>query len=120
MNTHQTLLDGTVAAQDAPLGVCLWPVRSPEYAANFTLDNVAVVRDTNGTHVVWAYQNGKVRHFQLGEQVMVRVDPNCWPTAEILAFTADAPLAISTHPADGVATRPTSTIRPSHILGHNG
>lgn len=62
-----------VAAEAAPLGVQLWPTRSPEYAANFTLANVEVVRHSvRGDYVIWTYCNGKTRTFNVGEQVTVQ------------------------------------------------
>jgi hypothetical protein len=63
-----TPADPTVAAEAAPIGVQLWPTRHPKYAPNFTLAEVKVT----GDHVTWIYQNGKTRHFNVGEQVTVR------------------------------------------------
>ena len=68
----QTLSTQSVVAEDAPLGVQLWPTRSPEYAPNFTLERVETVRDINGTHVRWVYQSGTTRVFRLGESVTVQ------------------------------------------------
>ncbi len=62
-----------VIAEDAPLGVQLWPTIRPSAAPNFTLDKVAVVRTVNGEHVVWTYQNGATRTFSKGEQVACQI-----------------------------------------------
>ena len=68
----QTNIDSTVIAEDAPLGVLLWPVIDPTYAPNFTLASVAIIRDAYGQYVSWTYENGKTRTFQLGEAIAVR------------------------------------------------
>lgn len=65
-------VDGDVIAEDAPIGVQLWPTVAPEYAPNFTLARVEVVRDVNGTRVRWEYESGSVRWFRPGEQVACR------------------------------------------------
>ena len=66
-----------VAAENAPLGVLLWSVRSPEYADNFTLDRVdsTTIRTEDGTHtyVTWHYRSGDTRTFDLGEPVAVKI-----------------------------------------------
>ena len=70
----------TVAAEDAPIGVQLWPTTAPQYARNFTLATVDVIthkfRDESGTYewstVEWTYENGSVRNFDLGEHVAVQ------------------------------------------------
>lgn len=64
----------TVIAEDAPLGVLLWPVTDAKYAMNFTLERVETVRTCNGMHVRWVYESGNVRTFQPGERVVVS-----WP-----------------------------------------
>lgn len=71
MTSTTTTQTTTVAAEDAPLGVQLWPTTSPEFAANFTLDRVDTMRGVNGTTVRWVYQNGSERFFGLGEEVVV-------------------------------------------------
>ena len=63
----------SVVAEDAPLGVLLWPVRAPEFEPNFTLESVAVVRDSMGSRVIWTYQNGTKRTFRPGEKVSVKM-----------------------------------------------
>lgn len=70
----------TVAAEDAPIGIQIWPTTSPKYAPNFTLYAVEVItrkfRDVHGTSerttVEWTYENGNVRIFDLGDQVAVQ------------------------------------------------
>jgi hypothetical protein len=70
----------TVAAEDAPIGIQIWPTTSPEYAPNFTLCAVEVItrkfRDVHGTYerttVEWHYENGNVRYFDLGQHVAVQ------------------------------------------------
>jgi hypothetical protein len=71
----------TVTAEDAPIGVQLWPTISPKYAPNFTLAAVEVIvrklRDASGDYemssVIWTYENGSTRSFLLGEQVAVQI-----------------------------------------------
>lgn len=60
----------SVIAQDAPLGVQLWPTITPEAAPNFTLAEVA--RTSRG--VRWTYENGSVRWFAVGERVTVWIE----------------------------------------------
>jgi hypothetical protein len=60
-----------VIAEDAPLGVQLWPTLSADYADNFTLDMVETHRTVNGTMVTWTYRNGTTRVFHAGDQVVV-------------------------------------------------
>lgn len=72
-----------VVAEDAPLGVQLWPTTAPEHAPNFTLAAVEVIRrtlrDTSGFYehasVVWTYESGTTRSFVLGEKVAVETPP---------------------------------------------
>ena len=71
MNTTAAQTKTTVIAEDAPVGIQLWPTRSPEFAPNFTLATVEVVRTEVRTFVRWTYQSGTVRTFDLGEQVVV-------------------------------------------------
>jgi hypothetical protein len=62
-----------VRAELAPIGVQLWPTRSPGYADNFTLASVTVVdHSVRGAYVVWTYRNGKTRTFHVGESVTVQ------------------------------------------------
>ncbi len=52
---------GTVITEHAPIGVQLWPTRSPKDAPNFTLAEVHMVRNHRGTYVQWVYEGGNVR-----------------------------------------------------------
>lgn len=70
---NATYTNASLVAEDAPLGVQLWPTVSPEFAPNFTLASVEIVRDFYGTRVRWTYENGNVRTFDLGEQVFARI-----------------------------------------------
>lgn len=62
---------GTVIAEQAPIGVQLWPTRSPQDAPNFTLAEVRLVRNHRGTHVQWVYEGGQERFFSIGDEVAV-------------------------------------------------
>jgi hypothetical protein len=61
----------SVIAEDAPLGVQLWPTLTPESAPNFTLDRVEIIRGAYGSYVRWVYQNDNTRTFRLGERVAI-------------------------------------------------
>jgi hypothetical protein len=63
----------SIVAELAPLGVQLWPTHSAKYAPNFTLDNVAIVRDSRGEYVVWTYESGETRTFRKGELVTAQL-----------------------------------------------
>jgi hypothetical protein len=73
--TTLAMVDASVPAEDAPLGVQLWPTITPDGAPNFTLAEVRrVYRDWSGLVVVtWVYQSGATRVFYEGERVAVRV-----------------------------------------------
>jgi hypothetical protein len=58
-----------VTAEDAPIGIQLWPTTSPEYASNFILESVIVTRTAGTEYVTWIYENGKTRVFAKGEKV---------------------------------------------------
>lgn len=62
----------TIKAEDAPIGQLLWAVKAPEFAPNFTLSEVQIVRNAGGTFVRWVYE-GDVpdRTFKLGEEVSI-------------------------------------------------
>jgi hypothetical protein len=60
-----------VAAEDAPVGVLLWPVTHPAAEPNRTLADVSVVSRPTGDVVVWRFQSGLTRTFNLGEDVVV-------------------------------------------------
>lgn len=64
---------GHVVAEEAPIGVLLWPVRAPEFEPNFTLESVTVIRDSMGSRVIWTHQNGTKRIFRPGEEVSVKM-----------------------------------------------
>jgi hypothetical protein len=70
--TSKATETSTVTAEDAPLGVQLWPTLTPQQAPNFTLWAVEIVRNEARTYVRWIYHNGNVRTFKLGEQVAVQ------------------------------------------------
>ena len=72
--TTPVWIDGTVTAESAPIGVQLWPTRAPQYAPNFTLDRVEIVRNAIGTHVRWVYENGTERCFDFGHEIAVRTE----------------------------------------------
>lgn len=71
MNNTAAAQTTTVVAEDAPIGIQLWPTRSPEFAPNFTLASVEIVRTEVRRFVRWTYQSGNVRTFDLGEKVAV-------------------------------------------------
>lgn len=73
MSSQGTETLTTVVAEDAPLNVQLWPTTSPEFAENFTLRSVSVVRRETGNVVVWEYLSGKTRSFSVGEEVVVQL-----------------------------------------------
>lgn len=52
------IVTSSVIAEDAPIGVLLWPVTRPEAAPNFTLMEVRVVRRECRNYVTWVYENG--------------------------------------------------------------
>lgn len=64
----------TVAAEDAPIGKLLWPVRDPKFAPNFTLAEVQIIRNSIGSYVRWVYEGDvETRTFKVGEQVVIEV-----------------------------------------------
>lgn len=72
--TNTELHTTTVKAESAPLGVQLWPTRTPKYAPNFTLQSVTRTLDAcGGEYVIWTYQSGTTRIFLLGEDVAVEI-----------------------------------------------
>lgn len=64
-----------IQAEHAPIGVQLWPTRTPGQAHHFTLRSVAVVRNEVREWVVWTYEDNNIRTFELGEKVVARVSP---------------------------------------------
>jgi hypothetical protein len=64
----------TVKAEDAPVGVQLWPTRSTYYAAEYTLHSVTIHRYAHGADfVLWTFENGKQRRFAIGEDVAIQL-----------------------------------------------
>lgn len=61
-----------VVAEDAPIGIQLWPTRTPESWQNFTLREVQIVRTETRRFVRWVYYSGATRDFELGAEVVVR------------------------------------------------
>jgi hypothetical protein len=61
----------TVKVEDAPIGVQIWPTIAPEFAPNFTLDRIEVVRTEVRSYVRWVYQSGTVRVFRVGEEIAI-------------------------------------------------
>lgn len=62
-----------VIAEDAPLGVQLFPTEDPCFNDNFILQSVGVTRHAHRSPTVtWTYVSGKTRTFGVGEQVCVR------------------------------------------------
>ena len=61
----------TVVAEEAPVGVPLWPTREPDHAEFFTLVEVQMVRREERSFVRWVYQSGATREFTPGTGVVV-------------------------------------------------
>lgn len=62
----------SVLAEDAPIGVQLWPTTRPSASPDFTLMRVETVRTATRSFVRWIYESGKERTFDMGESVVVR------------------------------------------------
>jgi hypothetical protein len=66
-----------IKAEDAPLGVPLWPTNGRDYLlSHHTLKQVVVVRSTSpdlGSFVRWTYQSRTGRRFRLGDEIEVEV-----------------------------------------------
>lgn len=69
-----------IAAEDAPVGVLLRPVRDTAYAHRHTahahrhtLERVEIIRAVSGTVVRWVYMSGEVLTFRLGQEVEVEI-----------------------------------------------
>jgi hypothetical protein len=69
--TTQTTATTTVVAEDAPIGVLLWPVRATKYNPNMTLRSVEIVRTATQRYVRWTYENDNTRSFRVGEEVAI-------------------------------------------------
>lgn len=69
--------DGLVAcsviAEGAPIGVQLWPTRTPELGYHFTLRSVALVRNEVRSWVVWTYEDNQIRTFDVGDRVTAKL-----------------------------------------------
>lgn len=80
METETTM----VIAEDAPIGVQLWPTTDQRYAGNYTLTCVTTVTRTarwanvtqETTKVVWTYESGRVDIYDLHELVACRIHPS--------------------------------------------
>lgn len=65
----------SVIAENAPIGVQLWPTIHPQYAPNFTLAEVQIIRNEIGSYVRWIYEGDvETRTFQVGQVVAVDGD----------------------------------------------
>jgi hypothetical protein len=68
-----------IKAEDAPVGVPLWPADSEALLPHHTLERVEVVhsvRSVSGGHgefVRWTFVSGTVRSFKIGEEIVVAV-----------------------------------------------
>ena len=91
---QQTVTYFDITAEDAPIGVQLWPTMLPESAPNFTLAEVRTIRREHGTAVVWVYQNGTERTFRLGETIACGAHAN---TPQYQALQAAAQKEVSVH-----------------------
>jgi hypothetical protein len=106
MNTTPTLIDTTIAAQDAPLGVLLWPVANEHYAPNYTLESVDVVRNTAGTHALVALRTARPALFSTTRSSAGGGRLTACRRQHRLPDQTTA-----SHHADEAATRPTSVAR---------
>jgi hypothetical protein len=62
----------SVVAEDAPIGVQLWPTLNPANASNFILNEVQIIRNEIGSYVRWIYEGDvETRTFKVGETVTV-------------------------------------------------
>lgn len=64
-----------VVAEDAPIGVQLWPTRPGHVTAwkNFTVREVQIVRTETRRFVRWVYYSGVTRDFELGSEIVVQI-----------------------------------------------
>lgn len=86
--------DALVKVEDAPIGVQIWPTLAPEFASNFTLERVEIVRDIYRTFVRWVYESGTVRTFALGTEIVVRLPaPDVSDRPAVIADTVSASAA---------------------------
>lgn len=64
----------SVKAEEAPIGMPLWPTRTPEAAVAYTLESVCLVRTATESRVVWTYLNGTTVDYAAGEMVAVQIE----------------------------------------------
>lgn len=81
-----TVATRLILAEDAPIGQLLWPVTSPDKALNFTLMEIRTSRRAAGL-VTWVYENGRERHFDLGQHVAIAI----WCPADTCSHELEAP-----------------------------
>jgi hypothetical protein len=68
-----------IKAEDAPLGVPLWPADYEALLPHHTLERVEVVQSVRslvgdrGPFVRWMFVSGTTRAFRLGEEIVVEV-----------------------------------------------
>jgi hypothetical protein len=73
-DTTTTTGTTTVPAENPPLGVQLWPTLSPALAPDFTLESVTVYRRrASGDYVLWTFESGQTRRFDIGDMVAVQL-----------------------------------------------
>jgi len=65
-------LEVSIRAEDAPLGVPLWPSTTAA-AGRYVLEEVHVLRDRHGSSVRWVAEDGSERLFGLAQLVLCRV-----------------------------------------------
>lgn len=92
------LVNVSVQAEYAPIGVQLWPTRKPEQGIHHTVRSVAVVRNEVREWVVWTLEDNNIRTFELGDMVTARVTPEVAakiaPPQLALALTVDEQAAV--------------------------
>jgi hypothetical protein len=71
-----------IRAEDAPLGVPLWPADSEALLPHHTLERVEVVQSVRsfigdyGPFVRWAFVSGTMRAFKIAEEIVAAVPSN--------------------------------------------
>lgn len=70
MEERSNSMMAIVSAEEAPIGVLLWPVVSAGSEPHYTLAEVQVVRREERSFVRWIYQDGKERTFEVSEGVV--------------------------------------------------
>jgi hypothetical protein len=87
MTDEPTTTTKIIKAEDAPLGVPLWPADSEALLPHHTLGRVEVVQSVRalvgdrGSFVRWTFVSGIARAFRLGEEIVVEVpaEQDCGP-----------------------------------------